>query len=109
MFCVCVCVLQVRAVFAGHYHRNSYGTLGKMEMITTSAVGRPLGVDPSGFRVHGSLLRVGWGEGLTMMATALQVVKVNEDGIEHAYYSLDRLEQSDTPDFEGALSFAPGE
>ncbi len=50
--CVCVCVLQVRAVFAGHYHRNSYGTLGKMEMITTSAVGRPLGVDPSGFRVH---------------------------------------------------------
>lgn len=77
----------VRAVFAGHYHRNSYGTLGKMEMITTSAVGRPLGVDPSGFRV----------------------VKVSEDGIEHAYYSLDRLEQSDTPEFEGALSFAPGD
>jgi hypothetical protein len=50
---VCVCAfVQVRAVFAGHYHRNSYGTLGKMEMITTSAVGRPLGVDPSGFRVH---------------------------------------------------------
>ncbi len=50
--CRACCVLQVRAVFAGHYHRNSYGTLGKMEMITTSAVGRPLGVDPSGFRVH---------------------------------------------------------
>jgi UDP-2,3-diacylglucosamine pyrophosphatase LpxH len=43
---------DVRAVFAGHYHRNSYGTMGTMEMITTSAVGRPLGADPSGFRVR---------------------------------------------------------
>src|SRR4051812_19347510 len=42
----------VCAIFAGHYHRNSYGCLDGMEMITTSALGRPLGKDPSGFRVY---------------------------------------------------------
>jgi serine/threonine-protein phosphatase CPPED1 len=57
----------VRAVFAGHYHRNAYGRDGELEMITTSAVGQPLGNDPSGFRI----------------------VKVYEDRIEHAYYGLD--------------------
>ena len=57
----------VRAVFAGHYHRNSYGKDGAMEMITTGPVGRPLGDDPSGFRI----------------------VKVFPDRIEHRYYGLD--------------------
>jgi len=59
----------VRAVFAGHYHRNAHGWDGDLEMITTSAVGKPLGNDPSGFRI----------------------VQVFEDRIEHAYYSLDEV------------------
>jgi 3',5'-cyclic AMP phosphodiesterase CpdA len=56
----------VRAVFAGHYHRNASGWDGDLEMITTSAIGKPLGNDPSGFRI----------------------VKVYADRIEHAYYGL---------------------
>ncbi len=59
----------VRAVFAGHYHRNALGRDGDLEMITTSAVGKPLGKDPSGFRI----------------------VKVFEDRLEHQYYGLDQL------------------
>jgi serine/threonine-protein phosphatase CPPED1 len=42
---------NVRYVFAGHYHRNSYGKDGDLEMITTGAVGKPIGPDPSGFRI----------------------------------------------------------
>lgn len=59
----------VTAVFAGHYHRNGYGRDGDMEMITTSAVGEPLGTDPPGFRI----------------------VKVFKNKIEHPYYSLDSM------------------
>jgi 3',5'-cyclic AMP phosphodiesterase CpdA len=62
----------VRATFAGHYHRNAHGWDGDLEMITTSAVGQPLGSDPSGLRV----------------------VKVFEDRIEHAYYGLDDVPDS---------------
>lgn len=57
----------VRAVFAGHYHRNAYGLAGDMEMVTTGPVGRPLGEDPSGFRI----------------------VTVHETKIEHKYQALD--------------------
>jgi len=60
---------KVRAVFAGHYHRCAYGKDGDMEMITSSAVGMPLGKDPSGFRI----------------------VKVYEDRIEHQFYGLDEF------------------
>jgi len=60
---------EVRAVFAGHYHRNAYGRDGEMEMVTTSAVGKPLGEDPSGLRV----------------------VKVLADRLEHTYYGLDAV------------------
>jgi 3',5'-cyclic AMP phosphodiesterase CpdA len=43
----------VDAVFAGHYHRNAYGRDGALQMITTGAVGKPLGDGRSGFRaVH---------------------------------------------------------
>ena len=42
---------KVHYVFAGHLHKNSYGKDGDLEMITTSAVGKPLGTDPSGFRI----------------------------------------------------------
>ncbi|MGV3721729.1 MAG: metallophosphoesterase [Actinomycetota bacterium] len=59
----------VRAVFAGHYHRNAHGRDGAMEMITTSAVGMPLGKDPSGFRI----------------------VKVYETRLEHQYHGLEAV------------------
>ena len=59
----------VRAAFAGHYHRNAYGRDGELEMITTSAVGRPLGKDPSGFRI----------------------VKVYRDRLDQRYYGLDEV------------------
>lgn len=62
----------VRAIFAGHYHRNSYGKAGEIEMITTGPVGRPLGKDPSGFRV----------------------VKVFENRIEHEYYGMENVPES---------------
>jgi 3',5'-cyclic AMP phosphodiesterase CpdA len=43
----------VDAVLAGHYHRNSFGRSGKLQMITTGPVGKPLGDGRSGFRaVH---------------------------------------------------------
>jgi 3',5'-cyclic AMP phosphodiesterase CpdA len=58
---------EVRAVFAGHYHRNAYGRAGAMEMITTGPVGRPLGKDPSGFRI----------------------VTVHETKIQHQYWGMD--------------------
>ena len=59
----------VKQVFAGHYHRNSYGRSGDLEMITTGPVGRPLGSDSSGFRI----------------------VNVKGKIVEHKYYSLDSL------------------
>ena len=54
------------AVFAGHMHRNEVAEDGGLMMVTTSAVGYPLGEDPSGFRV----------------------VTVSEDAISHEYYGL---------------------
>ena len=42
---------NVRYVFAGHLHANSYGKDGDLEMITTAAEGKPIGPDPSGFRI----------------------------------------------------------
>lgn len=56
----------VEAVFAGHYHRNAYGRDGSLEMITTGPVGRPLGDDPSGFRI----------------------VEVGKDSLRHEYFAL---------------------
>ena len=59
----------VKYVFAGHYHRNAAGRSGELEMGTTGPVGRPLGTDPSGFRI----------------------VTVNGREIRHRYYSLDSI------------------
>ena len=56
----------VRYVFAGHYHRNSYGRDGDLEMITSGPVGRPLGADPSGLRI----------------------VTVKDDLLEHTYFGM---------------------
>ncbi len=41
----------VHYIFAGHYHRNSYGKDGDLEMITTGPAGMPIGPDGSGFRI----------------------------------------------------------
>jgi 3',5'-cyclic AMP phosphodiesterase CpdA len=41
----------VRLVLAGHWHRNCLARDGDLQMVTTGAVGYPLGVDPSGFRL----------------------------------------------------------
>jgi len=65
---------SVTAVFAGHYHRNCVGFDDQLEMITTSAVGRPLGDDPSGFRV----------------------VNVYKERISHKYYGLEELPEKVT-------------
>ena len=59
----------VSHVFAGHYHRNSFGRDGEIEMVTTGPVGRPIGDDPSGFRL----------------------VHVTPEGIEHRYLSLGQI------------------
>ena len=42
---------RVPMALAGHWHRNSEAAAGDLQMITTGAVGYPLGADPSGFRV----------------------------------------------------------
>lgn len=57
----------VDAVFSGHLHNNAGGKYKDTEYVTTSAVGRPLGQAPSGFRV----------------------IKVSKDGIKHEYMPLD--------------------
>ena len=54
------------AVFAGHMHRNNYARDGDLHMITTGAVGYPLGEDPSGIRL----------------------VTMDESSITHRYYPL---------------------
>jgi 2',3'-cyclic-nucleotide 2'-phosphodiesterase (5'-nucleotidase family) len=65
---------NVGAVFAGHLHNNASSNYGKMAMITTSAVGKPLADAPSGLRI----------------------VKVYSDRIESDYYSLDELPEKIT-------------
>ncbi len=42
---------SMQYVFAGHYHRNSYGETPALHMITTGPVGKPLGPEGSGIRV----------------------------------------------------------
>ena len=67
---------NVDAVFAGHLHKNGSAKYGNMQMITTSAVGKPLGKDPSGIRI----------------------VKVYPDRIESVYYGLDEIPETITFD-----------
>jgi 3',5'-cyclic AMP phosphodiesterase CpdA len=57
----------VSHIFAGHYHQNAFGKSDLMEMVTTGPVGRPLGKDPSGFRI----------------------VRVDGKQVTHKYYDLD--------------------
>lgn len=60
---------RVSHIFAGHLHRNSFGKDGDLEMVTTGPVGRPLGNDPSGFRI----------------------VNFDAGRVSHQYYSLDSI------------------
>jgi len=59
----------VRYVFAGHYHRNSFGTDEDLQMVTSGPVGIPLGNDPSGIRI----------------------VTVRPDRIDHQYFTLGNI------------------
>lgn len=60
---------NVDAVFAGHLHNNAYAKYGDIDMITTSAAGKPLANVPSGIRI----------------------IKVYSDRIESVYYGLDEI------------------
>jgi len=60
---------EVSYIFAGHLHQNAIGQDKDLKIITTSAVGMPLGADSSGFRI----------------------VKVNGNDISYPYYSLDSI------------------
>jgi 3',5'-cyclic AMP phosphodiesterase CpdA len=59
----------VRYVFAGHYHRNAFGTDEDLQMVTSGPVGVPLGSDPSGIRI----------------------VAVRPDRIDHQYFTLGNI------------------
>jgi 3',5'-cyclic AMP phosphodiesterase CpdA len=59
----------IKYVFAGHYHRNSLGEDGDVEMVTTGPVGKPLGNAHSGFRI----------------------ISVNKTKVTHQYYNLDSI------------------
>jgi serine/threonine-protein phosphatase CPPED1 len=60
---------KVDALFTGHYHNNSLTKYGNIELVTTSALGKPLGKAPSGLRI----------------------IKVFSDRIEHEYFGLDSI------------------
>jgi 3',5'-cyclic AMP phosphodiesterase CpdA len=62
----------VHQVFAGHYHRNSEGRDGDLEMITTGPVGMPIETAKSGMRIA------------TVSAT----------GVSHRYYDFGELPDS---------------
>jgi len=63
---------NVDAIFFGHRHKNNLAVYGKIQLITTSALGKPLGNNPSGMRI----------------------VKIYKDRIEHEYYGLSDLPES---------------
>lgn len=63
---------KVEAIFSGHHHNNGLSTYGNMQLVTTSALGKPLGQAPSGMRI----------------------VKIYSNRIEHQYYGLEELPDS---------------
>lgn len=60
---------KVEAVFSGHYHNNSLTNYGEIQLVTTSALGKPLGKAPSGIRI----------------------IKIYRDRIEHEYFGFDLI------------------
>ena len=65
---------KVEAIFSGHLHNNATPLYGKIQLVTTSALGKPLGNAPSGLRI----------------------VKIFNDKIEHQYYGLDEIPEKVT-------------
>ena len=65
----------VHYIFAGHYHRNSFGRDGDLEMTTTGPAGMALGTDGSGFRI----------------------AEVSGASIRHAYYGLGSIPNTYPP------------
>ncbi|XP_035210053.1 serine/threonine-protein phosphatase CPPED1-like, partial [Stegodyphus dumicola] len=63
-FFECPYLVNVKAIFCSHYHRNAGGFYKDMEVVVTSAIGCQLGFDESGFRI----------------------VKLGENSIDHKYY-----------------------
>lgn len=63
---------SVDAVFTGHHHNNGLNSYGNIQLVTTSAVGKPLGDAPSGMRI----------------------IKVYKEKIEHEYFGFDELPDS---------------
>lgn len=63
----------IRAIFAGHYHRNGGGKFENLEMIVTSALGAQLQIsddkqsNKSGYRI----------------------VEINENSIQHHYVDIE--------------------
>ncbi len=60
---------NVEAIFSGHYHNNAIAEFEGIQLITTSAAGKPLGDAPSGLRI----------------------VKIYPTKIEHHYYGFDEV------------------
>ncbi len=63
---------KVDAVFSGHSHKNSLSSYGNIQMVTSSALGKPMGPAPSGMRI----------------------VKVYSDRIEHEFFGLEEIPDS---------------
>jgi len=62
----------VDAIFNGHYHNNGLASYGNIQLVTTSALGKPLGKAPSGFRI----------------------ITVSSEGLKHQYFGLDNVPES---------------
>jgi hypothetical protein len=63
----------VSHVFCGHYHRNCIKFYKNIEIVTTNAIGAPMGpMEPSGLRI----------------------VQIYENNIIHAYYPLEKMPRS---------------
>lgn len=56
----------VKAMFAGHLHRNTFAEIDGLQMVSSGPVGYPLGDDPSGYRV----------------------VRLDRSGVRHGYFPL---------------------
>jgi len=63
---------NVKAIFAGHLHNNGYGRFKTIEMVTTSAIGRPLADTPSGLRI----------------------IKLSGDKLSHQYYDINNVPET---------------
>ncbi|QIA08347.1 metallophosphoesterase [Draconibacterium halophilum] len=63
---------NVQAIFSGHLHENASAEYTGIHLITTSALGKPLGDAPSGLRI----------------------VKVYDNSVEHHYFGIDEVPET---------------